>query len=407
MAWFTSILLASALAAVPQVEVHLTEGTSREGTLVSLTAETIVVESVESGSSEEIASTKVRQLQWKTSQTARSAVEPGAVRVLFGDGSQLAAQSYVAAQGQATIGWPGTQPLQFPTERIRAVRLAKYPDAIDKSWQELLTRPIVADIVGVLRKSNELDHVQGVLQDVTPEVVKFQFDGDSIDVKRTKVVGIAYYRPQSDPLPPERGTLVLRDGSQLKIETVSSNADGGLQVRTIGGNELQVPGPLLDHLDFTGQSLTYLSGLDPEASDFTPLLRVRALETAIERWYAPQRDKRLNGEPLQLRVKGREQSFDKGLALHSRSQLVYRTANQYRRFQCLAGLDPALGTGQAQLTILADGTLRFQQILAASADAVPVEVDLSGVNRLTVLVDYGDQSDIADHVILGDARLIK
>ena len=36
-----------------------------------------------------------------------------------------------------------------------------------------------------------------------------------------------------------------------------------------------------------------------------------------------------------------------------------------------------------------------------------IEVDLTGVRRLTILVDFGDFGDVGDHLDLCDARLVK
>ena len=41
------------------------------------------------------------------------------------------------------------------------------------------------------------------------------------------------------------------------------------------------------------------------------------------------------------------------------------------------------------------------------APAVPIEVKLEKVRRLTLIVDFGDENDIGDHVLLYEARLTK
>jgi hypothetical protein len=39
--------------------------------------------------------------------------------------------------------------------------------------------------------------------------------------------------------------------------------------------------------------------------------------------------------------------------------------------------------------------------------AFPVDLDITGVKRLKILVDFGEEMDIADHLNLCDARLTK
>ncbi len=406
---FASLLLAtSTVSAGIPVELQPTEGEPRQVLLDRMDAEQLMFHTAETTDSETVPANALRQIRWPDAPAVAAA---GSFQITLTDGSVLTAESYTVANGQAQIGWAGSKtPIAIPTDRIRAVRLGRFDAAIEKSWQELLARTVVADVVAVLRKNQTLDNVQGVLQDVTDEVVKFQFEGDSIDVRRTKVVGIAYYRPQTAPLPPERGTLTLTDGSSLRVDQLTAATDNSqslASIRTVGGTELSVPVTFLRQFDLAGQSLTYLALLEPESNSFSPFLDQPPMNPVLSRWFAARMHPKKAADSLKLQVGGRLQPIDNSVTLHSRTELVYRLAGQYRRFHCLAGVDPELGIGQAQLTIVADGTNKIQQNLVAGEDAMPIGVDVTGVNRLTVIVDYGADSDIADHVILGDARLIK
>ena len=42
-----------------------------------------------------------------------------------------------------------------------------------------------------------------------------------------------------------------------------------------------------------------------------------------------------------------------------------------------------------------------------SEPAKPLDLDVSGVRRLTILVDFGENLDTADHLDLAEARLVK
>ncbi len=248
---FASLLLAtSTVSAGIPVELQPTEGEPRQVLLDRMDAEQLMVHTAETTDSETVPANALRQIRWPDAPAVAAA---GSFQITLTDGSVLTAESYTVANGQAQIGWAGSKtPIAIPTDRIRAVRLGRFDAAIEKSWQELLARTVVADVVAVLRKNQTLDNVQGVLQDVTDEVVKFQFEGDSIDVRRTKVVGIAYYRPQTAPLPPERGTLTLTDGSSLRVDQLTAATDNSqslASIRTVGGTELSVPVTFLRQFD--------------------------------------------------------------------------------------------------------------------------------------------------------------
>ena len=49
----------------------------------------------------------------------------------------------------------------------------------------------------------------------------------------------------------------------------------------------------------------------------------------------------------------------------------------------------------------------YRQAISGKDDARSIELDLTGVKRLTILVDFGEQLDIGDHLLLCNARLTK
>ncbi len=63
--------------------------------------------------------------------------------------------------------------------------------------------------------------------------------------------------------------------------------------------------------------------------------------------------------------------------------------------------------GHVQLVISADGKKLFDQPIAGSDGAVPIDLDVSGAKRLSILVDFGDGLDAGDYLNLADARIVK
>jgi hypothetical protein len=57
---------------------------------------------------------------------------------------------------------------------------------------------------------------------------------------------------------------------------------------------------------------------------------------------------------------------------------------------------------------MGDGRELFRQSLsAASPGPTPLDVDLTGVRRLRILVDHGDDRSVADYVHLCNVRISK
>ena len=101
-------------------------------------------------------------------------------------------------------------------------------------------------------------------------------------------------------------------------------------------------------------------------------------------------------------------SFDKGLALHSQSKLTYRLTQDFARLVAVAGIDDQCrAEGNVTLTVSGNGkTLLHESI--AGAKQVEIDVDLSGIRRLEILVDFGDDGvGYGDFLNLGNARLLK
>jgi hypothetical protein len=102
------------------------------------------------------------------------------------------------------------------------------------------------------------------------------------------------------------------------------------------------------------------------------------------------------------------ESYEKGLALHSRTEIVYRLPEGFRRLQMVAGIDDAVRDGgNVRLTITGDGKQLWDEALSGTDKPLPIDLDVSGVRRLTILVDFGLDLDVADHLLLCDARIVK
>ena len=98
----------------------------------------------------------------------------------------------------------------------------------------------------------------------------------------------------------------------------------------------------------------------------------------------------------------------RGLALRSRTRLVFRLPGKFNRLRAVAGIDDAdQEHGHVRLSIEGDGRVLFDGAIAGGQPPQELDIDLSGVKRLTILVDYGEQGDVGDFLDLCDARILK
>jgi len=101
-------------------------------------------------------------------------------------------------------------------------------------------------------------------------------------------------------------------------------------------------------------------------------------------------------------------SYERGLSFRSRTSVVYRLPKDGRRFLASVGIDDRAGdTGNVRLVISGDNRTLFDETVDGGQTPVELSLDVAGIRRLTILVDYGEGLDIGDFLNLCNARITK
>jgi hypothetical protein len=262
----------------------------------------------------------------------------------------------------------------------------------------------------IRRKDDSIQPVEGIVRNVSAERIGFQIDGETVPVSRAKVDGVIYYHAAGRKLP--RPLCFVEDVTGQRLAAVGATLAGDhLQLQTVCGLKLRRPLRVLSRLDFSAGKVQFLSDLKHELVRYTPYVGP-ATQAQIRR-RRPRNDCSLDGRTLELRFPEKDDAaeplaYAKGVSLHSRTLLVYRLPGRYRRFRAVAGIDPAMaGRGHVRLVVAGDDKELLSTVLAGSKDPVTIDVDITGVTRLKILVDFGENRDDADRVHLCDARVIQ
>ncbi len=129
------------------------------------------------------------------------------------------------------------------------------------------------------------------------------------------------------------------------------------------------------------------------------------LQCVQQSWGRPQADKSLDGYFLSLGG----QAFARGLATHAHSTLYVELGGKCERFTASVGVEDALGhnqTGSVMFTVIADGRRLWDSgVIRAGQPPLPVDLDLTGVQRLGLLVGSADDGIDWDHAVWADACL--
>jgi len=202
-------------------------------------------------------------------------------------------------------------------------------------------------------------------------------------------------RPETDSTNIPRSTFDLPGGVSVTGRWKALEANSW-KVETSWGQEIHLPPQDVQEVKFRGGRLTYLSDLEPS----------RVEEAAFfGKKFAYKRDVSLLGEPL--RIDGK--TYDRGLAVHSRSSLTYDLNGQYATFETILGFDEASkGKGRVDCRIFADGKeIYANPDLRADTPPVPLKLSVTGAEQLRLSIDFGKGQDTGDRVIWANARLTR
>lgn len=396
-----ALLLAFALD-LPAVEVEALKGERYAGELVELNAGSAVLKQADS--SRKVPLAEVLEIRFPSAP----APEPSTgARVALLDGTKLTLKEF-SISGDHTRCETAFGIFAVPVTRLQHVRFGISTAKLDEAWTALLARESKNDLL-VVKKEDVLDFLAGVTGDVG-EKIGFLLDGDEVPVPREKAFGIIFHR-RAPNLPKSTCRVRLTGGDVL--ETTRITFDGGeFKGRLAAGPDVSLPAGVVAALDFSVGKIKYLSDLEPRDVKYVPFFDI------VDEY---RRDRSLDGNPITVGGK----TYARGLAIHSKTTLRYRIAGEYSRFQAIAGIDDEVSrlgkideeakpkiderarSAYVRLVISGDGKPLFNSIVIGGEPPRALDLDVKDVRDLEILVDFGNDNPIADHLDLANAKLVK
>lgn len=386
-----NLLITLALLADPAVEVHSLDGQAVSGSLVAMESSRVTLETGDGRQTVDVEQLVGRDFAGEDGDVG---AEPG-VWVDLRDGSSLVGRDCTAAEDRCRLTTPDG-PIELPFAAVASVRFGPLVSEVADQWNRIAEAKASADRL-VVRKESHLNYHQGIVRGIGRHTVEFDLDGDILPVKREKVFGLVFYRPGDLPSAAPLCRITEAGGSRW-VATSLDLRDGRLHWTTPAGADVARPVEKL-RVDFAW----YLSDLEPESVAWTPYFGQAERLPLLERFRQPRMDRSLDGGPLRLH--GHE--YAKGIALRSRTEIVYRLPGRFRRFRAIVGIDDAVRPhGHVRLVVRCDDRSPEVFTLSGIDEPLPLDVDLTGVRRLSILVDFGDGLDVADHLDLCRARIV-
>ena len=410
------ILCTTQTAISTEVSATITTVTGEQfaGAITSWSATGITVETGEE--TQQIAREQLLRVTWKQDAKDKQAQ----TYLVLVDETILPLSTFEVTDRQAVIITPlSSSQLSIPTERIHLVQFSCHSDAATE-LQQKLDDDLVGDVLVIQKKNSTespvvLDYLSGLIGDVSVKKVDFNWEGELIPVKRSKIAALAFYHARPPQLPEAVCVLTTQSGARLPATQVTQVGER-IQLTTRCGLELEIPLQSLREADYSAGKLIYLSDLQPTRQKWTPSIGLPASAELISHHGQPRRDQSFSGSTLFLAWPETEagtgrselKTYSKGLALRSRTDLRYRIPAEMKRFICIAGIDPTTArVGHVILTLFADEQVIWQGEIAGGAAPVEIEVELGAAKELRIFVDYGANLDFGDRVHLAEARVSK
>lgn len=389
-------LLATVVGGNAEFQLQTTDGQTYYGNLVGLDGKGVAFETPQERLT--IPLSRLSDVS-RVNKPAAPAAKP-AVWIELIDGSQLVAAKYTVAERVASIQLTDGKAAELPTAAISYVRFQQFSGELASQWAQIAGGEANGDLI-VVHKKGALDYQAGVLGDITVTTVAFTLDDELLSVKRSRVAGLAYYHAAGKELAGSICQLVDVSGSRLEV-AAAKLAKGALEVTTPAGLKREVP---LAQLSAITARVQYLSDLEPESATWTAYLSGPNSPDSVKEWFRPRFNEAVDGG--ELKIGGTV--FAKGVAMYSRTELVYRLPpGQFKRLTALAGIDSRARPGGAvRLAIYGDDRVLLESDVTGTQEPLPINLELNGVNRLKIVADFGPTGEVMDLFDLCDARILQ
>lgn len=307
-------------------------------------------------------------------------------------GGKLYATNVTISNERCQVAWQFGEKLSLPIDVVRAIRFD--PQRKLDAFEEALKTPSPDNDRLFIRVDDKVQIVSGLIEELAADKVVFQFANKQQTLPREKLFGIVTAQIGAAGPTAGQSQIELKDGSSIS-GAVLGLAEGVLALKVSGGSKVELPWPAVAKIGIQSSRVAFLSDLDPTDVD------EQSLVTTPRPW---QRDRSVAGRPLSLG----QRTFDKGLGTHALCKLTFAADGKYDTFAAVVGIDSETeGRGDCILSVLGDGKELYVHRVRGTDAAREIKVDVKGVKQITLVVDPGEDLDLADHANWCDARLIR
>lgn len=277
--------------------------------------------------------------------------------------------------------------------------LAVWDSAADASAINRANEPANQDTAYIRDKDDPavIRSVSGKIKALDDQSLTFEFRGQDRTIGRERIAGLVLAHADR-PAPPRPGfhqTLSLRSGQILPGKLIALD-DEQAAFELIGGGRVQVPRSVMIALRCENGRRVDLTRIDPTAEEAIPYFGL-SFKHRVNQSFAGDEVRLFNGT-----------TYERALAVHSKSRLHYKLDRPAESFRADFGLlDPGGKLGNVTARVIGDDKVLWEQAdITAKSQPIQVQVDLTGVKRLVLEVDFGQGQDVGDRAAWCNPRLI-
>ncbi len=257
----------------------------------------------------------------------------------------------------------------------------------------MISSRIAGDVLILQRSTDALDKIEGLITEISDSQVKFEFNGETIPVQRTKLAGWRFFSTNKEPA----GKLlaVLRDaaGNSWMIQNLSASnwsSGGNVKLQLVGGAKIDLPMDQVSEIDFSFGSMRFLADLQPLERKVQPRL---ALAVKIEE------AEQLFGPAPSPPESARGATAGPGVRFMGSGSIVYRVPNEFKHLQGSVALTPdGPQFVPCKAQVFLEDKIVWEKTLDQPHEAIPVELDVEPGKRVRLVIESESKQPVGDLV---------
>jgi hypothetical protein len=350
----------------------------------------------------EIPLEKLRSVRFTGVQPASPAA--GAKRVTLADGSVFSC-SQLTCSAETVRFSLFENTVELPTEHVLHIQLQDLKGPLETQWAAISQSRLSGDALVLIRSTEALEKLEGIIVAVGPESVSFDFGGQVIDAPLTKLAGLCFFsnRQKQESATPLSAVVSDQVGNRWMAHRVQAPVGPDSQPRAtlslVCGPDVELPLDRLREIDFSFGSMQFLADLDPILSESTKQIDLLANISGVKKLFAPRR---MEPVPLSSQVLGPSLKF-----LGSGST-TYRVPPGFTRLVGAIELRP-VGNHftPCSVSILLENKVIWQQQLSEAGSLESIDLGITPDARVKLEVVANSATPVGDTVIWHELRFVK